>query len=135
MLVGVPHSGVHHADEAAPAARLQRIAVLEKNVRIWRPLAIGAGRDVRQIGEEGRGTVNLVEDSVGKRRHAGNIQRIPVCLELAIGWVDIGIRVDRSDGAVERPLDEAAPNPVVGVALPRKEDVMRHSGAGTREGL
>ncbi|WP_371424535.1 hypothetical protein [Tardiphaga sp.] len=118
MVIRVAHRGVHDPDEASPASRLQSPPMFEKDIGIGRTLSIGARRDMSEVGEKRRSAIDLLEDRVGERRHPRDVRSVSVCLDIAISRVNIGVRVDRTDSAIKRPLDEAASDSIVGVALP-----------------
>jgi hypothetical protein len=92
--------------------------MLEKDIRVRRAFAVTSGGDMGEVGQECRRAIDLVEDRVGERGHAGNVGRVAVGLEVAIGGIDICVGIDGTNRAVEGPLDEASSDPIVGVALP-----------------
>ncbi|WP_371426083.1 hypothetical protein [Tardiphaga sp.] len=92
--------------------------MFEQDIRIGRAFAVRPRGDVGKIGEEGDGPIDLVEDRVGEWRHTGHPGRITIRPHVAVGRIDVGIGIHRSDRAIECPLDEAPSNSIVRIALP-----------------
>ncbi|MBQ8101608.1 MAG: hypothetical protein IJ127_01660 [Afipia sp.] len=106
--------------------------MLEQDIGVGRELALGARGNVREVGQEGDRPVDLSEDGVRERRHARHIHSVAIGAKLTIGGINVGVRIDGSNGAVQRPLNQAATDPVLRVALPGIEDMVRHSGSDSR---
>lgn len=56
----------------------------------------------------------------------GTSNVFPIDRDLPIGQVDVGIGLQHTDRLLETGFNQRSSDPIGGIALPGKEDVMRH---------
>ncbi|MDE2570140.1 MAG: hypothetical protein KGM93_14595 [Sphingomonadales bacterium] len=103
--------------------------MFEQNIGVGHQPAIGADRDIGQVGEEGGGGIDLGEDRFDQWRRAGNPAGIAVDRQLAVRRIDLGIGLDRGDSVAERALDQIASGQGQSIDLPGEEEMLWHSFA------
>ena len=82
--------------------------MFHQDIGIGHPPAVRALSHIGQVGHEGSGGVDFREDGVDEPRRPGNADHVPVDRQVPIGRVDICIRFQLGNGALQGAFDQVA---------------------------